>query len=338
MLTATGAIGSKTFKSWLRGARLSVQGRYEDPDPMGGPGRIADWVELSALLSTDDSLSKTTVIDHLSSNGVVTEDEAEILASNAFSELALRSRDLSAQASDAFPFELPTGGTVLRRKHSWDQVPGYAFMLYASCTQLKSEDFIEGTSYDELGHLFESVVRESLVGIFRDPVRIIPASGQGTFEFLHARVEEECKHFNRSITDELRKQPRRQKDGGLDVIARLWLGDDRPASPHVLIQCAAGLADWHKKLRDPVAANWHDWVDWRGPIYRGFAMPVAFGDDAALKNASRTGEWTVILDRNRLLFGITRSGGLSSTLSSTLNTWLNCRWDTLRNKGILETS
>lgn len=339
MISATGAIGLDKLSSWLRRSGFGDIGRYEDPDPMGAPGRVADWIELSTLTQMRRSVSKLTVIDHLLESGLLLDQgdeqaQAEEVAASAFRELGLRHLQLKGMGAYGFPFALSARDTVLRRSANWRSHALYTFLLFVSSIQLQ-QVFREGTTAHETGHLFEQVVEQSLVGLFSAPVQILATSGPGRLNRLANRVTTALTPFRREVTPTLQKAPTRLKDGGLDVIARLSVGDDRPGCAHILVQCSAG-ADWPEKIHTPVEARWRDWVRWRGPLYRAIAVPTLFGSDTALESASRDGSWTLVLDRRRILFGLSKLPRMPSDLNARLRHWCSRRISHLQKSSLLD--
>jgi hypothetical protein len=341
MLKATASIGIDRMAHWLRTSGFDAGGRYQDPDPMGGAGRIADWMEISCLLRKDDTLSRTTTIDHLIDSGMFVskdkeeaEEAAEEAVSSAISEINRRQQQLARCGDIPFPFEADLTQSILRRTATWQEKPIYFFLLLASLGQLQTEICKNGTSHHEVGHLFEEITQAALTGLFGEPVKILPATGSGAMRHLSHRVEQLLSHFGRNITDNLRRQPMRLMDGELDIVARLNLGDSRPGAPHILVQCATG-DDWRSKLHAPTEARWRDWASWRGPIYRAIAMPTAFGDDGTLENASRDGNWTLVIDRLRILFGLSELSAIPPALARRIRIWCAGRVRMFKNQRLI---
>jgi hypothetical protein len=188
------------------------------------------------------------------------------------------------------------------------------------------------SSYSEVGHIFETIVLNGAKGLFGLPTCVIETSKRGTNN-LSLRLKDVLVPFSRSIPVPKPKIPDRIKDGGLDVVARLWEGDHRPGVAHFLIQCSAG-DNWRTKLTHPVLARWTAWVNWRGPIYRGFAVPTLFGDDQVLEDASRDGEWTLLLDRVRIMRGLAAMTAPSANLQSIATDWCQKRLPALKKQGL----
>ena len=338
MLAVDKAVGLDRLGNWLRGEAFTARGRYEDADPMGGAGRVADWIELSCLLSPDGFLSKVSVIDHLVDSGVLhndpdkAEEQAELIADNGFAELRQRRRLIGSSAEFGFPFEFPDP-KVLKRTADWSDAPVYAFLLIVSAGQLDPWMYKKdgGTTYDEVGHLFEHIVARAASGLFRGPSEVLAPTGPAKQQMLATRVESLVGPFGLKTSVAISRVPVRVKDAGLDVITRLDCGDTRPGLLHLLIQCAAG-ANWNGKLGTPALADWRAWVEWRGPLLKGFAVPTIFGDDGVIENASRSGEWSLFLDRVRILHGLRGAGGLDVGELARVSRWCRMRIDTMRKR------
>ena len=298
---------------------------------MGGPGRIADWIELSCLLSTDGILSKMSVIDHLVDSGLLSDDperaeeQAELIADNGFADQRLRARVLGDDPAYGFPFQF-VEKKVLSRRSDWQERVAYLFLLLISFGQLDSGIYggQHHTTYDEIGHLFERIVACAAAGLFRGPCEVLAPTGASKMHKLGARVATLLKGFGLKRKAAISKVPLRAKDCGLDVLSRLEAGDGRPGSLHVLVQCAAG-ANWEKKLGSPSLADWRDWVQWRGPICKGFAVPTLFGTDGTIENASRRGEWSIFIDRVRILHGIKLSEDCGDAIIDAIRPWCERR-------------
>jgi hypothetical protein len=321
------AVGLDRLGDWQSNQVFTPRGRYERADPMAGAGRLADWIECSALFGPRATVSRTDATDELVNSGVLQprgsqtpDDAAEAIVEEVFVELKRRSLLMPNTGPFAYPFQLDP--TILRRSQTnWTGSPEYAFLILASMSQLAP--WLVRPSYNELGHRFERVVRLSAEGLFGRPAIVLETSHRGA-DHLKERMKAVLGHFDREVTPYLEAAPKRVRDGGLDVVVRLWNhdADRRPGTAHFLVQCAAGQ-NWSEKISTPSLSRWRDWVSWRGPIYKALAVPFLFTDDRALHDASQEGDWTLILDRSRLLYGIGQAGGSPSSLASDLLTW--CR-------------
>jgi len=336
MMRVSEAIPTGRLADWLRPDAFTPRGRYEERDLMGAPGRFADWMEISCLFQTDETLSGVEVLDHLRDAGVLIDDRSgetgEMIMASVFSELSRRRREFPDGAPFSFPFSIEP--MILRRTISiWNDAPFYAFLLLVSAGQMAPTLLTKATSYHEVGHLFEQVVGAACFGLFRATAVVLDTTGSQKNHKLWRRVRPAIQPFQRDVRPKLKLAPTRLKDGGLDVIAKLEVGDLRPGLLHLLVQCAAGQ-DWRKKLGQPPLATWREYVDWRGPISRVVAVPTLFGDDRTLEDASMGAEWAIFIDRTRLLWGLSRSPGVDAFLNDRLRRWCTTRLALLRDYGI----
>lgn len=329
MLPLAEGIGIERLGHWVTARAFNEYGKYESSDAMTAAARLADWVETSALFGEARIVSKTRISDHVGDSGLACDDETpELIGDEILSELRVRERLFH---NDGYPFTVD--GELLRAKCDWNTSSVYAFLLLASNGHLNPWVCNEGTSYDQVGHLFEDLVRVACEGLFGAIARRIPVTGRAKNNRLHQRMKDVLRDFGRVPHPELARQPRKIKDGGLDVLARAVLPnhDSRGASPHVLVQCAAG-ANWESKLDAPVADLWRAWVHWRGPIWRAFAVPTLLDDDS-LSRASAAGSWTFLLDRARLVEGVARTA-VPAELLAQLTKWLQGRRKALQRRGL----
>lgn len=339
MLAVSAIIGLNRVGGWLREKAFTPRGRYESTDIMGGAGRMADWAEVSCLLHDRDTLSKADITDALNDSGILggsdPADDAELMAESAFQEL-LQRQHLSGHLSPTLqPINVELPGPTLRKRIDWRESPEHFFMCLVSMGQLFPALYLNGdTSYHEVGHLFEQICAQSCRGLFGDRCRLLAPTGKGLERPLYSRMEILLKPFGREITEQLRTQPKRAMDGGLDVLVHDDIGDLRPGSAYVLVQCATGN-DWKGKLATPNPQDWREWVNWRGPILRALAVPTSVLVDEILHDASRHGFWTLILDRHRLLYGLSKAGPLPPPQRNIVKQWCEDRVDEFEKAGLM---
>ncbi len=344
MLQVSSVIGLERLGNWKKAKVFTPRGRYERADPMAGVGRLADWVECSCLFGADGTVAKTDIIDELVDSGVLAattsdtvEDVAELIVDEVYTEIRRRSRLMTGTGPFSFPFSV-TQSVVRRTVADWTAVKTYGFLLLTSMGHLAQWLRTQGTSQHEVGHLFEDLVRHCAEGLFGRPSSILETSRKGD-NALKDRVRALLVPFAREIAGGIGSAPARIRDGGLDVVIRLWNDTDdiRPGGAHFLVQCATG-GDWETKILHPVLAKWREWVDWRGPVYKAFAVPFLFVDDARLHDASRDGEWTLVLDRSRLLYGLRQAGTFPADLETHMADWCGERLPFLHREGLVPAS
>lgn len=329
MLPLASSIGIDRLGSWVQREAFGERGKYELSDAMTAAERLADWVETSVLFG--NAVSKVTIQDNINDSGVALDkpEEVELIADEILA--AIRGRRLLF-VSSGYPFQV-NGDMVRLVRGTWRDTPVYAFLLLVSMGHFLEWMRTHQTSHHEVGHLFEDVVRASCEGLFGRPAKTVPLSGVDGGGPLSRRMETLLKDFHRAPYPELSAVPRKVKDGGLDVVARAVLQerDTRGASPHVLVQCAAG-DNWESKISHPVADVWRNWVAWRGPIWRAFAVPTLM-DDKQLATASLKGSGTFVLDRARIIEGLCRAPS-DAELDCRVSAWVECRVKILRQKGL----
>jgi hypothetical protein len=200
--------------------------------------KLADWLELSALLSPDFNSSRGDLESALVAGAIFDDrpDDQEAALVNVFAEIARR-----AQFVAAYPFLVKAG--VLTCAEPWDDKSSYVFCLclsYKGAANIKGakiyprrifellsaqavEKFISGTSYR-----------------FGSP-RLPPAERRfkGAINQLCGLMKEGGPFSDEPILD--------HKDDGVDIVA--WREELDQLSGKLLIfgACASG-DDWDKKL------------------------------------------------------------------------------------------
>jgi len=323
MIPYQAIFGDGRVGSWRQADPLTRRGRFEERDAAGTVGRLCDWVEASVLFLPDGVASATDVEDELLDSGSVPEEELTGISEAVLAELERRAQHLSV--SQYYPFRL-ADDVLERLDDDWCHRIDYAFLLVASVAQNQPTLITDGSSYDEVGHLFEALAAHSYSGIFGSAARVVPVRKGLPREEDHLalRLAPILESLGLESNESLRQATMRVNDGGLDLLARFDLGDSRAGGAFVLVQCSSGL-NWASKLHTPTRATWRDWVDWRGPIWRSFCVPFIFKDDRTLRDASRDGEWQLILDRSRLIRGCLRSGTIEQDLQDSLSSWVRDR-------------
>jgi len=255
----------------------------------------ADWVEASALF-TSESISRADVVDSLIENNTYRDQSfANEWVSNVFTELGRR-------------FDLLGGGGALSRERNrirrtvdWRKRPAYAFCLalgvqphYRECVEAKC-----GTNYGEQGELFERLCAESIRAMQWDiePLgwsKIAANSVTAKVDALASAIGEPA------LRGAVQRwtQPH-AKDAGLDLVAWRGFQDGWGGRPICLVQCASG-EDWSEKLHTPNLATWEKLIDFSTKPRRGLAMPFAPGEDE-FRRRSNSDFVMLLLDRHRIL-------------------------------------
>jgi hypothetical protein len=207
--------------------------------------------------------------------------------------------------SAAYPFHVEP--TALRRAREWADVPAYAFLLLCEAGRMYQGVRAHSESGSQLPKLFEYVVKAAQPGLF----------GGTTFRFgwpvdppgsPHApqRLQALADAFGvRTLSSEV-ALTQTDKDAGLDVCARVKLGDELPGTAFILVQCATGK-NWRAKTGEPSIERWKKYIDWTAATLRAIAVPWRIGCDddrrSELLVTTLEFELAVVLDRDRLLSG-----------------------------------
>lgn len=211
--------------------------------------RLADWLELSAILSPDHNTSRgdlESVLRRYSFAELYNSVAIEEKIIGVFDELDQR---LNASL-EAYPYELSNRGVLQLKSDNWQNFPAYIFCLCLSYF---------GTDHNEPRKLFEHVsclaaksyLQGSAVG-FGFPRTELPSS------FPEA-VTEICKLIGEGET--YRDQPSlKSKDDTLDLVAWKDFSDRWPSKLLMCGQCASGW-NWEGKLGElQPRAFWDNWI------------------------------------------------------------------------------
>lgn len=241
------------------------------PAASSPPEKIADWLELRSLHTTDQGTSFRDVIRFYKMGGVVDsldeyedgadldfdeDEECESLAEALFAEVADRERSCGI-GTGAYPFELD--GNVVQSRPGIEETI-YAFMallskfgkdagpevglgakLFEDVCAKAAEVYLGGYSEDVRSHVFGFPRRVMQPG-FRDAIdQLCQDLGEGV-----------CHHPSRPLAPD-------QKDAKLDIVAWREFADRRPGKLIVFGQCATGQ-DWTQKITElPDTVDWCSW-------------------------------------------------------------------------------
>ncbi len=210
------------------------------PIPSTDPIKLADWLEINALLANDKNssigdmervLHRSAVLEIYGNREAVEEKCAEVLT-----ELTER----SSSAGDSYPFE--SEGSVVRLKSRAEDFPAYIFCLCLSTfrmTQNKAERIFPTRIFEDLAGI---AARNYVAG---ESVRFA-APRVGLPKSFGAAVTALCMHLGEGETYK-RQPPRSSQDRTVDVVAWKHFPDSLPGKLIVFGQCASG-ANWNKKL------------------------------------------------------------------------------------------
>jgi len=201
------------------------------------PIKLADWLEISSILSPDSDASRGDLESALrvaAFNEVLDSEDIERKVLEVFTELEQREN----AAAHAYPFGID--GLVLKLKSEWENYPAYTFCLFLSYFGVKETR--------ETPKLFEGIscqaAKKYLNGEgkgFGSPRTDLPAS------FSDA-VTEVCKLIGEG-GQFLEQLSHRKKDDTLDVVVWADFLDQLPSKVVMFGQCAAG-DNWEEKLAE----------------------------------------------------------------------------------------
>ncbi len=206
------------------------------PDDSTSAIRLADWLELTAMLSGDGDSSIGDLersLRRAASDETDTDNAIELRIMAAHEEIEQRLR----AAGKAYPFDIDYG--TVQVKTNWEDFPAYVFCLCLSYF---------GSPIQEPRKLFEQVARaaakEYLQGDAIDfgfPRSNFPRSFSDAVSELCIRIGEGGGY------NSLPSQS--HKDDKLDIVAWKEFPDSRSSKLLLFGQCASGV-DWEGKLRE----------------------------------------------------------------------------------------
>ncbi len=235
----------------------------ELPDSPTDHLKLADWLELYALISPDLNSSQGDLEGALRVSALFDSGDNERIERQSleiFDELEQRVN----AAGEAYPFQLNYSG-VLQVRSSWEKFPAYIFCLCLS--YFGSEDSKPRKLFEQVSCLAARKYLQGEVIGFGAPRTELPSS------FSEA-VTEMCRHIGEGQS--YKDQPSlSSKDDRLDLVA--WKDFRDKLSSKILMfgQCASGW-DWEDKLTElrPEAfcGNWM--ADFpTSPLIRSFFTP-----------------------------------------------------------------
>lgn len=216
------------------------------PDDPTSPIRLADWLELTAILSSDGNASRgdlERVLQRASLSEMRDDMAVERKLLEVFEEIEQRSK----AAASAYPFEIDYG--TLQIRSTWHEFPAYAFCLclsYFGSRNTQPRKLFELVS----GAAAKAFVHGNAVD-FGSPRYALPTAFPEAVSQLCALIGEGDRYSGVPALG--------QKDAKLDLVAWRDFPDRNPSKLLMLGQCASGW-DWEGKIRElnPRAffANW----------------------------------------------------------------------------------
>jgi hypothetical protein len=261
---------------------------FEDPtDPL----KLADWLELYALLAPDRNSSRGDLESALRLAAFAetrNSEEIERKTLEVFYELEQR----KVAAGEAYPFDLDHFGTIQLRS-KWQDFPVYTFCLCLSYFGLNETNLAP--------KLFEQVSCQAAKGYLRGnaigfgwPRIELPASFPDAITEMCRLVGEGEGYRQQSSLN--------RKDDTLDLVAWKDFVDKRPSKILMFGQCASGK-HWEEKLAElQPKVFWGQWMQVQSvsptPM-QSFFIPHRVGRDKWEWVARKAG---VLFDRCRIAF------------------------------------
>jgi|HubBroStandDraft_3_1064219.scaffolds.fasta_scaffold14483_2 hypothetical protein len=297
---------------------------------------FADWLEVSAAIAPNASVSRADAEDVLRDESLLgidprdlfpgdltyrdmdafsDEDAAGQFVEELWQELGTRSRTLQ----DSYPFSVTTDMITLRQG-PWSEHLCYITLLLADIWRAYDLDYLARPPFPRL---FEKLVEASGVGLFRGTsIRFgVPKDDDWpvSIENRVSRLGDLLRLETENLAGKLGPN---DGDRGLDVASRISLGDDGPATIVVLTQCATGL-HWKEKTGEPSIAEWRDIFRWNAKLVRAIAVPWRLSKEEQIKEFRRFDE-AVIVDRFRLLAGLPDQH-MAAAIRDELTAWCSDR-------------
>jgi hypothetical protein len=262
--------------------------KYSEDDPI----KLADWLEIYALLSADSSSSRGDLESALQRTGSFNPVDIETICADVFSELGPR----STAARRAYPFEV-AGGLLSLKGERVDFI-SYIFCLclsYFGWQQSKGKTIFPRRMFEDLAALAAKNFLNGDSYRFAAPRKDVPQFREA-LEKLSARMGEGegCKQ----------EDTRSAQDDNLDIVAWRHFPDRLPGKLLLFGQCATG-DDWDKgKLTslqpDPFCKYWFREHP-PSPVIKAFFIPHRVGKSRWYKVSLFGG---VMFDRCRLAYWV----------------------------------
>jgi hypothetical protein len=270
--------------------------------------RVADWIEVRALLHGTSAVSQPTLRDLGAQVGYGDED------------IALGMTTVSRRGSllgDAYPFR--TGMGVAAREEA-AAFPWTALLLMSADSPVRPTLDI-GTAAAHLERITTSAVA-GIYGSATQSVRFAWPSDDGRPQEFRGAIRWLAKRMGVQPGDAYR--PPYAKDGGVDVVAWRPFPDRRSGFPVMLVQCTLERNYAHK-ARDIDLPIWSGYLRLDVPPATALAIPdVVPSGEAWNALATRT----IILDRTRI--AALAGDGPNGRLSVELTKWTSLTLERLR--------
>jgi len=254
--------------------------------------RLADWLELYAITSSDSNSSRGDLDSALrttSHSELGSDDEIEQKILEVFGEFEQRAK----AAGEAYPFDIDFRGILRLKAGGWEAFPVYTFCLCLSYYPLR-ETHIGPKIFEQVSCLAaRGYLRGRAVG-FGSPRVGLSSSFADAITELCNLVGEGGGYLKQSSLS--------RQDDTLDLVAWKDFEDKRPSKILMFGQCGAGR-NWSEKLGDlQPDAFWKQWMQLAtispDPI-KSFFTPYRVGWRLWEFQARRAG---ILFDRCRIAY------------------------------------
>lgn len=224
-------------------------------DDLTDPLRLADWLELYALLSADCNSSQGDLESALrtaSHSEILDDDSIELKSLEVFEELEQRCN----ASGEAYPFDLDYRGVLCLKSGDWTHFPAYIFCLCLSYYPL-AETRVGPMLFEDVSCLAARGYLQGEAIRFGSPRIELPPSFADAVTELCGLIGEGEGYRDQPSLD--------RKDDTLDLVAWKDFADSRPSKVLLFGQCAAGK-DWSSKLGELEPSRfWKQWMQ-VGPV------------------------------------------------------------------------
>jgi hypothetical protein len=279
------------------------------PLPATDPIRLADWLELSALVSSDRDASIGDLERTLTSAGVLQAGDAEnpddvagpeatsTLCLEVFQELEAR----AAAAQDGYPFQLNPRGLVRLAGQRTEFSP-YIFCLclsYSRFNHMSGSKSFPRRHFEDLACIAAQNYLQGESVRFASPRSTLAPKFYPALNVLCSLMKEGGPHKKK-------RERRAGQDAKLDVVAWRHFPDRQPGKIMLFGQCASG-ADWEDKLGElNPDAFCKSWLSEQpiSPMVRAFFIPHRV-DHPDWEDVCR--QAGIVFDRCRIAYWVHRT-------------------------------
>ncbi len=253
--------------------------------------KLADWLEIYAILSGDKNSSKSDLERVLQSGGVLEVEDPDAIEKTclaAFAELEDRQR----AATEAYPFQID--GALLTFNSRIEDLSPYVF-----CLCLSYLGWERGVPVARWFERFSTLAAKNFLGgeaaRFASPREELPRQFRHAVHVLCQRMGEGGGWRPHSTL--------RPQDDTLDVVAWRHFPDQLPGKLVLFGQCAAGFRLSARKVRELDPRAFHE--EWMleppvSPIIKAFFTPHRLIGLEKWNHASRAGG--ILFDRCRIAY------------------------------------